>query len=256
MNIVFNYGSNSTRQLQVRLRNAHLQTEAAHLPGFTRVFVLKSQTWDNGGVASIAPASATDCVHGSIVRLKDAELALLDQFEAAYRQERVSVILADERREEAIVYVAKPTTRDGWTPSMSVEPSEMYLNAVRLNLREHWPAVCDQLEIKSNEFAGPCLKRVWQYPGLDHLGMEAVLVEVNTFKGTPWVDGGLEKKMNMIKIAEKLRCVGCHHGKDLRRAIVPRGELSRMLTARGRKALNQDTLDAMRALLPPVVPAE
>lgn len=265
MPTVFNYGSNSTCQLRLRLRNANLVTEAAYLPGFSRVFVLQSPTWNNGGVASLAPSrNPCDKVYGSIVELTDAELKLLDKFESVYRQEELSeVVVGDRRMRGVIAYVAvagaavcggvagdQAATRNVWTPSMTVEPSEMYLNAVRLSLREHWPqSEYDRLEIRSFENGVPRLVREWRYPGVDALGMEAVLVAVNTYKQEPWVDGGIERKRNMLDVADKLRKVGVCNGRDLRETVSRRMPFKSSFEEKGiANHLSQDTVNAMRAV--------
>lgn len=84
--LVFNYGSNSTSQLRGRLLNSSLQTTAARLPGFERVFCLCSEGWGGGGVATITPSDEHGAmVYGSVCVLNPQELALLDTFVSSYK---------------------------------------------------------------------------------------------------------------------------------------------------------------------------
>ena len=43
------------------------------------------------------------------------------------------------RAEQAIVYIAGDG-RGAYTPPMGAQPSEQYLTAIHVQLREHWPA--------------------------------------------------------------------------------------------------------------------
>ena len=97
---VFCYGSNGIEQVRSRCKNVSIQSEAARLPGWRRVFAGKSKKWDGGGVASIlrvdTPSSSCadeDTIFGSVVWLTPTELEMLDAHEGCYepRVQDVSV---------------------------------------------------------------------------------------------------------------------------------------------------------------------
>ena len=102
MPYLFSYGSNSTAQLVARVRAADaaaLCTQPARVPGFVRIFCCRSAGWGDGGVASIFPAEEQQPgtegggVRGTVSRLTDEQLALLDSFESSYTQQTVTAFV-------------------------------------------------------------------------------------------------------------------------------------------------------------------
>jgi hypothetical protein len=250
--LVFSYGSNSLTQLRLRVHNPRLTARPASLPGYARVFCLKSASWDGGGVASLAPINdpSATAARGSVVELSPAELGALDSFEGGYRKEHLVADVAGVAT-PVVAYVAGAAgCGAAWTPPMDTPPSEMYLNAVRIHLREQWPAAeCDALAIAS---CMPC-GRVqhhsdWVYPGRRALGIEALLVEINYERRDPWVDGGPARKTQAVACAAKLRAVGVTGADSLGRALREGGGLNSRLRLGGFKAVSEGALVAMRAV--------
>jgi hypothetical protein len=129
---VFSYGSNSTVQLQARVQNPALQALPAKLENWERIFCVRTATW-GGAAASLIPKT-NGVVFGSAARLSDVELARLDNFEGGYHKEQVEISLWVENAwaaETATVYIANSLY---WT----VPPSEAYLTAIHVNLREQF----------------------------------------------------------------------------------------------------------------------
>jgi Gamma-glutamyl cyclotransferase, AIG2-like len=245
--LVFSYGSNSLAQLRVRVDNPSLTASAATLPGYARVFCLSSPSWGRGGVASLAPAEGA-AARGSVVALSPAELARLDAFEGGYRQER---LMADVRgaATPVVAYIAGPSrasVADPWTRAMTAEPTEMYLAAVRIHLRENWPPeVCDSVEIASWERGRVVRRSEWVYPGVERLGMEALLVEANYISAAPWVDGGPSRLTRVVDAATALRKAGIGGAAALRKAAMRPGGVNGQLRNVSAEPLCGAMLDAL-----------
>lgn len=210
--LVFSYGSNSVRQLRQRLRNPALTSTPATLPSYSRVFCLSSSNWAGGGVASLAPSPPNAApAQGSVVSLTPDELARLDEFEHGYRRASLTAVVSGAPA-PVIAYIAGaggPADRKAWTPPMTVRPSEMYLTAVRLHLRDAWGAGAgDVVEVASFEDGVVVRKGAWEYPGAGGLGAEALLLESNWVSRKPWVDGGKERKTRLVDTAAAMRKAG------------------------------------------------
>lgn len=174
--LVFNYGSNSSSQLRARVRNKALESRAAFVQGYTRVFCLRSRGWGGGGVASLCPCAGA-ITYGSVVSLAPAEKALLDTFEGGYREVHLSVqVIGQSQPTEAIAYVAGIEARS-YTPAMSSPPSEAYLTAVHVMLRQNsWEGA---VEIRSSD-SPDSVAAVWKHPGAHALeSLEALAVDLN-----------------------------------------------------------------------------
>lgn len=209
---VFSFGSNSLWQLRLRVQNPTLTSRAASLPGYTRVFCISSAAWKSGGVASLAPSSSPSDppARGSVVTLTHVELNRLDAYEGGYRQECLTADI-DGVATPVVAYIAGDGLGGRWTLSMENKPSEMYLNACRLHLRENWPHdECNVIRIASYGDDGVVrdVGKPWVYPGVEKLELEAMLVEANRMCEEPWVDGGPEKKLNTLNAANGFRQVG------------------------------------------------
>ncbi|KAJ8611736.1 hypothetical protein CTAYLR_009199 [Chrysophaeum taylorii] len=175
MNVVtvFNYGSNGVAQLRARVGNPNLVCRAASLPGYARVFCLRAGGW-GGGVASICPCDKA-ITYGSVCSLTAEEKGRLDMYEGGYREVSVEARVGDERV-RAIAYVAG-RENNRFTPALSAAPSEAYLTAISVHLRENgWES---PVEVRSSAAPARVLE-VWRHPGVHRLEtLAAVAVEVN-----------------------------------------------------------------------------
>ena len=149
--LVFCFGSNGVAQLRVRCQNKDITAQAAYMADASRCFAGMSKRW-GGAVASVVKCPGRIC-HGSVVRLTEDELQLLDGFEGCqyddpygpggvYRRERCFVCLLDGGEPQpALMYVKNDLTWRG-------PPSTAYLDACLANLLACWPQeteieVCD-----------------------------------------------------------------------------------------------------------------
>jgi gamma-glutamylcyclotransferase (GGCT)/AIG2-like uncharacterized protein YtfP len=137
---VFCYGSNNVEQMRERCENPSLTAARASLPDYARVFAGKSGKW-KGAVASVIQMPKV-AVYGSVVRLYESEIELLDEYEGVdstdptspdgvYRREWVAAVV-DGKQEECIAYLKNDLT---WI----CPPSEAYLRACKLNIEQFWP---------------------------------------------------------------------------------------------------------------------
>jgi hypothetical protein len=136
--LLFSYGSNGRMQLLGRIgrRDAQaLATAPALLHGYSRCFCGFSSAW-GGSVASLH-ACPGGCTYGHVVELSDEEMCVMDGYEAGYRREMVTVSVGQEgssaSSKQACVYIKNDTSFDR-------PPSQAYLTAIHIMLREHWPA--------------------------------------------------------------------------------------------------------------------
>lgn len=134
-----------------------------------------SSNW-GGGVASLHPHTS-GMVRGAIVSLDAEQLARLDEFERGYTKTPLTATIEDpgnsSRTEEVIAYIANDSS---WTAA----PSESYLTAINLMLREHWDTADEPLSVLGAagdevEEMGPA----WRHPGVQSLGLRALCVEIN-----------------------------------------------------------------------------
>lgn len=199
---VFSYGSNSATQLRARVKNSSLQCFPASVENFTRVFCLRSRNWSvnevPSGAASLAPVEGA-CTYGCAAEMTEEEMKRLDVFEGAdlsqpsrgvYRRSEVTMKVHQDGEvisKEGIVYIANDMA---W----QYPPSEQYLTAIHVMLREHWDAshhgsiaVRGLLVNNATESAVLSSLYDWQHPGNHSLSLPALCVEVNTLLDTPWV---------------------------------------------------------------------
>ena len=78
--------------------------------------------------------------YGSCVELTYEQLSLLDSFEGGYDKHIVNVV-ADGAPVQAMVYIAN-------NPAWRVAPSESYLTAIHVHLREHWKMEGDTITVR------------------------------------------------------------------------------------------------------------
>lgn len=131
-NIIFSYGSNSIAQLRARVENPALEAYPAQAVDWQRIFCVRTATW-GGAAASIIPFKGS-IVYGAVVFLEDVELERLDRFEGGYHRNDVEVLVwngTSWQTQSAIAYIANSLF---WT----VPPSEAYLTAIHINLREQF----------------------------------------------------------------------------------------------------------------------
>ena len=137
---VFCYGCNGIEVVRQRCENPRLESEAASLEGFARVFAGNRVRW-NGGVASIIPFEG-EMVLGSVIRLTKTELRRLDAFESVdsscpfsphglYRRDWVTVSVSGAKT-KSIAYLMNDLT---WVRP----PSIAYLRSIQRNM--HWVTI-------------------------------------------------------------------------------------------------------------------
>ena len=144
--LCFCYGSNGIEQIRQRCKNAELQSEAALLRGWCRVFAGSSKRWGGGGVASIIPSEG-DAVHGSVVKLSMEELEMLDVFEGCdssnpsskdngnvYYRDEVSVEVGQGDTVSTTPAIAYIKTNREWRGKSSIE----YRRACLKNISQYW----------------------------------------------------------------------------------------------------------------------
>jgi gamma-glutamylcyclotransferase (GGCT)/AIG2-like uncharacterized protein YtfP len=114
-----------------------------------RIFCMHSRNW-GGSVASLVPHKG-GMVRGLVVSLNAEQLELLDEFEHGYTKTKMIATLGGAdgsrtehlhrcRTEDVIAYIAKNSS---WTGP----PSESYLTAIHLMLREHWDMRAETIAI-------------------------------------------------------------------------------------------------------------
>lgn len=184
--LLFSYGSNSTAQLRARVENPLLCATPAKAINWQRIFCFNAVSW-SGAAASLCSMEGAE-TYGSVVDITANELAKLDSFEGGYHREELLVfILKDDCWEEvpAIVYLANCSK---WT----VAPSEAYLTAIYIHLREQFdtvdPGCLDKIDI-CGVFAENKLEVIdqWVYPGSSKLTLAALCVEVNSKRTNKWI---------------------------------------------------------------------
>ena len=156
------------------------------------------------GVASLAPSSGST-TYGAVVELTDVELELLDSYEGGYSKQWVEVHVADEAGSGSgamtaatcCVYLAN-------NPVMKVPPTEQYLCAIHVMLREHWNMEGGTIEVRAAQPDGaPRIVSKWQHPGAQQLTLPALIVEANALRATPW-----EMPQTIGQVCAKLASVG------------------------------------------------
>ena len=198
---IFSYGSNSITQLRARVKNPSLESVGAKCMDFSRVFCYQSSRWGGGGVASICPCEG-GVVFGACVSLSEEEKQRLDTYEGGYRLEQIEVVI-DGETVESFAYIAghNPSTH-GFTLQMDVRPSEEYLTAIHVMLREKWNMDGETVTIRSfnGEDGTVSVEGEWSHPGRANLSLEALCVEINTFKANPWImPANIEQTVNILK---------------------------------------------------------
>jgi hypothetical protein len=145
---VFCYGSNSTKQLQERVKNSSLMSYGAYLCGYRRIFAGNAVTWGGGGAASIIETKNDhDKVVGTIAYLTSVELDRLDRFEGipsggdpfcgdeqinVYRRQYMDAYLVDNTKINVVAYIKN---NHDWHDY----PSDAYLQACYNHLSPFWP---------------------------------------------------------------------------------------------------------------------
>lgn len=217
--LIFNYGSNSTRQLRARVKNPSLQTQPAYVDGYVRVFCFRSKDWGGGGVASLAPADGR--VYGSVASLSDVEKKRLDKYESVYRLVEMRGVVGSTETPMHAYIEGRDATRSGgaFTGSMEAAPSEQYLCAVHVMLREHYNMRQEVISVRSCRPDGtvetlPNLE--WRHPSVQHLGLEALCVEINSHKNeAPWempsTIAEFVRKLNQVGITTPSQLQACLH---------------------------------------------
>eukprot|EP00501_MAST-03F_sp_TOSAG23-6_P000056 GSMAST32.ASY1.ANO1.57.1 assembled CDS len=194
--LLFSYGSNGTNQLRARVQNDTLTSKKALVNDYARVFCLESSGWGTSGVASLSP-KAGNITRGSVVELTPHEMKLLDAYEVGYHLIELEALVEQEPK-IVCAYVV-----DG-CPSMICPPSEQYLCAIHIMLREHWDMKNENIQILSQNSSTNSIVTVdsWQHPGIEKLTLCGLFVEVNSRRSTPW-----KMPQTMNEIVSKLKRV-------------------------------------------------
>lgn len=243
---VFSYGSNSSVQLKARVKNPNLRARPAFVEDWARIFCLRSNHWQ-GAVASLAPAVGKR-TYGGAVQLTQRELSLLDQYEQAYTKVDIDitvVIDVEHTTVKGIAYIAK-------SPDWTVPPSEHYLTAIHLNLREQWGE--DEMSITVSGLLQPSENGMevlsiydWEHPGSHALSLPALCVEVNALKSEPWV-----MPRTITEIRHKLQEVNIGSAAQLAVALSSHEKVEKLnknLTEKGHKAFGAETISLFQQVL-------
>lgn len=130
---VFSYGSNHIDQINKRTGSYLKKSQLGTLHGFVRIFAGKSPRWENGGIAALYPLE-NGKTNGSIIKLTDNQLSLLDKYEGGYdrRIEKVTMKTLNNKDKiiSCFVYFKKNTV-------FVNPPSKKYLSAIRTNLNNN-----------------------------------------------------------------------------------------------------------------------
>eukprot|EP00943_MAST-04B_sp_MAST-4B-sp1_P001316 g1316.t1 len=200
---IFSYGSNSITQLRARVENNKLTAMPAICNNFARCFCYRSTNWGGGGVATICPCPNSS-VHGACVFLTNLEKERLDQYEGGYRMEEVEVNINYTENIRAFAYVAGVTKdKGGYTLPMTAEPSEEYLTAIHVMLREQWDMEGETITIRTYNPNDNTVTLVKEYKhptsSILELSLEALCVEINTYKHSPWkMPASIKKNVEIL----------------------------------------------------------
>lgn len=242
---VFSFGSNSIVQLRARVMNPTLVSLPAYTDNWARIFCLSIPLWGDSGVASLAPMPGAR-TYGALVALTSQELERLDSYEKDYRRESIDVFVKGEggdfEEKKAFAYLSE-------SPYWEAPPTEAYLTAIHLMLREQHPCeVSDVISINGilQKQSPHEVKQLytWRYPGLSALSLSATIVEVNARKSSHWV---MPHKISEIKAA--LARINIHSAAQLASWLVKdRGASlnSRLLAANAEIFSDEDILLFMR----------
>lgn len=183
--LLFSYGSNSISQLRARIENPTLNALPAKAIDWQRIFCVKANPAWSGAAASIYPMK--DCISfGSVIMISDDELMKLDQYEGGYHKTELNVVVLNNNQWEhnkAIAYIAND-------PIWTVYPSESYLTAIYVHLREQFHNEFETIDICgifANDPNKIHLIDTWNYPGLSQLSISALCVEINTKRNKKWI---------------------------------------------------------------------
>lgn len=189
--LLFSYGSNSIAQLKARIENPTIVAMPARAFEWQRIFCLRANPGWGGAAASLV-RDGHSVTFGSVVSVSNEELSKLDKFESGYHKEElsVSVLVGDDWQSAvAVAYIADHPLWTGY-------PSESYLTAIHVHLREQFsevlPECLEGVDIYglfrvSDDIDKVLLVDRWTYPGVDHLSLPALCVEVNCRRTEKWV---------------------------------------------------------------------
>ena len=127
----FAYGSNHEAQMKERLGPIISPTYGAYLENHQLIFAGKSDKWNGGGVATMRPREDRN-VYGTLYQLTPDQLTRLDRYEGGYTRKEVDVVVGSYR------VTAQTYFKNNWKSGNA--PSMAYLEAVRRNIAQHWPA--------------------------------------------------------------------------------------------------------------------
>jgi cation transport regulator ChaC len=241
---IFSYGSNSVVQLRGRVQNPTLQAYPAHVDGWDRIFCFWSSTW-KGAAASLEPSESR--TYGSAVNLSEREIELLDRYETNYELTPLNInvyLNSEEVVLQGYAYIANDKIWSG-------PPSEQYLTAIHLMLREQWGSSnsCLQILVKGVFEDNPSVRHIhtWTHPGSHAISLPALCVEVNSRRSTPWV-----MPQTIHEIVHKLSLVGIHSSAQLAVHLTSQERMDALnenITRQGCISFQIDTLKLFRDAL-------
>ena len=249
--LLFSYGSNGIQQLRTRVVNPYLQSKPAIAVDFIRTFCLRSFSWGGraqqvSGVANIMPLLGSK-TFGSVVELTNEEFHRLHSYEGGYEYIEISIIILTEDNKKiktkAFAYIAK-------NPVFKTRPTEQYLTAIHVHLRDHWDMKNQAITIRglNQDTLQIDIFKDWVHPGIKNLSLESIVVEINSHKKTPW-----EMPKTIKKIVNKLTDIGINSTEELGESLSYSSNgtlmLNDALSDRGYKIFGKDTILILKTLL-------
>jgi hypothetical protein len=183
-------------------------------------------------------------------------MELLETYEGGYRKVTISVCISkggdanEEIETPALAFIAGSGV-DGWTDTLEVPPSEEYLVAIHVHLREHWDlSFLAAIVINSFEAGGIRRHGEWSHPGTPQLKLESLIVEANARRPgsslEPWI-----VPRCIAEMVGKLRAEGIEDTPALHRCMnkeYATRELNEALVAKGHTILCPETVAIFRDL--------
>jgi hypothetical protein len=182
------------------------------------------------------------------VRLDGFERPAYDRVEVEMLV-RVDRASAEEVRQKAFAYIAVQ-------PKWICPPSEQYLTAIHLMLREQWSHVHPTIDIPINgvfHVGGASVLLplyTWRHPGAHRLSIPALCVEVNARippEMNTWVMPG-----SIMEVEHSLASLGVHSAPQLALRLAAPGaarELNAKLAELGLQPLDETVLNLFKELL-------
>ena len=170
-------------QLRGRVGNSHLESVAAFVKDYTRIFAGDFQGW-GGAVATLVPC-LSQITYGSLVYLSKEELDILSAYEGPrYTLREVEIYTAEDSSIQGFMYVmTDPVYLNKWPPAS-------YLTACFCQLRDTLPDL-QSLEVQTikSDASLLVLQNAWSPPSALEMDLPSFLVLVNNHpsKSEVWI---------------------------------------------------------------------